>query len=859
MQGKSWRDGRMAVAWPIGKSRHTARRSSCRVLAAAVSVVLTQAAANTATATEPAAYSARIDIPAQSLADSIQAVARQTNTNILVDPSLVAGRTAPAIKEELSIEAALKKLLEGTKLTPKFVDEKTIVVAAVPDSARVEDARAFRLAQSTSATSTGSPLSSASDVAGRGDGGTAGEDAPSAERAPGAPSEASDQTIDEIVVTAQKREERLQDVPISISVLTSEETERPYFQDVKDMLRTVPGVFSLESSSTGMNQFTVRGVTSNTSLFGGSAVIGYYLDEIPFAFVRTPLTPDAKAYDMERLEVLRGPQGTLYGVNSLNGVVRSITTDANLDEFEAKARASASSTRYGGENYGADAAVSVPIVPGKLAARVVAGFEDASGWIDVPAAQKKDHNDRADRNARIKLNAEPMEGLRLELLGWFSRVKHGGSSESNADRTVVAPLYDFNADFDAYSLVAEYDLPRFTVFSATSHIEYESSAEPLIGGAVPFIVVLGTSATSQEFRLTSHNNSAWRWTLGTIYRDADDSRLQAAPSVFPGAVVQTYASKSVAAYGELTRSLLDDKVDITAGLRGFRDEVSTTEVRTLQDTPAYGTKTDTFDAWTPRAVLTFRPVADTTVYASYGQGFRSGFQQDGVTLNATQGAAKDVNPDRLTNIELGIKGSVFDRILSYELALYHINWKDAVQFYPVEIARPGGTALRTGAAVNSEAIRGKGVDALLALNLSRRFSVLGTLSWNDLQFSDDVVGATGVIFREGMRPQNSPEWTAGGEINYWAPLGREFAARFNGGVNYHSKISAPDATLALVSGDDIFTARASLTLETPRFDVTLFGENLTNEYGRIRQSIDPAGASERLRPRTIGVQCMTRF
>ena len=128
-------------------------------------------------------------------------------------------------------------------------------------------------------------------------------------------------------------------------MVSGETLESGAVSSIADVLRGVPGIASYENGQAGLSKFAVRGVTSNNSLFNGSSTVGYYLDEIPFAFVRFPVSPDANAYDIERIEVLRGPQGTLYGANSLNGVIRVLTEDADLNEMQLKARTTGSNTR----------------------------------------------------------------------------------------------------------------------------------------------------------------------------------------------------------------------------------------------------------------------------------------------------------------------------------------------------------------------------------------------------------------------------------------------------------------------------------------------------------------------------------
>src|SRR4029077_2341865 len=132
-------------------------------------------------------------------------------------------------------------------------------------------------------------------------------------------------------------------------------------------------------SNLGGTQVSIRGVTAAAPTFNGGSTVSYYVDTIPFGFVRSALAPDASVYDLSQVEVLRGPQGTLYGASALNGVVRILTNDADLNSSDYKVRGSDSHTDGGGNNYRADAAANIPLIDGKLAARAVVGYESDSG------------------------------------------------------------------------------------------------------------------------------------------------------------------------------------------------------------------------------------------------------------------------------------------------------------------------------------------------------------------------------------------------------------------------------------------------------------------------------------------------
>lgn len=661
----------------------------------------------------------------------------------------------------------------------------------------------------------------------------------------------------DIIVTAQKRSESLQNVPLSVSALGGQALESSSVASVNDALRSVPGVTSYNSFQGGMTKFAVRGVASNPSLFNGGSVVGYYLDEIPFAFARFPVSPDANAYDMERVEVLRGPQGTLYGSSALNGVVRVLTHDADLDKVQIKARASGSTTRDGGESFRGDAAVNIPLIPGKLAVRAVAGYADTAGWIDLPVAGIKDVNDGTAKNLRLKINAEPTSNFKVEGLVWFGRNEIGSSNNSRDDRTWLARFRQpAKTDFDAYGLTLSYDFPTFSVLSATSHIKFRNASliDAPVGGARHW-TELGARLWSEEMRAVSTGDGPWGWSVGAIYRDAQDNQRQRFDTLFSGLALDfDYGSKSYAVFGEISHKFLDDRLTVTGGLRYFKDKTSYHENSFWNTLPLIPDRKETFDALTPRAVIAFRPSTNLSLYASYSQGFRSGFTQNGL-VRRTVDTAASVRPDRLHNYEIGAKGKLFDGLLDFDTSLYYIDWKDTVQVLNVIVNTPAG-AFGVNQAINSQSASGLGIDLAATLHPTHDLSIGGTVSWNNLEFDNDVYSGTAVLFRKGTRLPESSKLTATGQAAYTVAVADDYKATFSAAVTHTTRMYNTSG-FTLLNGDNITKLDLEMKLEARNgWSVSLFADNVTDEDGRIRR-VGPQPVNDyadRLRPRTIGLQ-----
>lgn len=673
--------------------------------------------------------------------------------------------------------------------------------------------------------------------------------------------------IDEVFVTAQKREERLQDVPISISVLEGDMLDRSV-QGVSEALTRSPGLATIDTGA-GTRQLTIRGV-SGPGVNQGSSPVGYYLDSAPFAMIRNSPVPDSNAYDLDRVEVLRGPQGTLYGASSANGVVRVLTKDANLNDFEMKARATGSGTKDGGENFRGDMAVNVPIVEGKLAARAVAGYEDWSGWIDRPF--RKDANETELRNLRLKVNAQPTDALSLGLSAWNSRTDFNGRAAATDQRTYPSLVDEpQEVDYDVFGLKVGYDFSGVTLTSATSYLDFTNRAtldyEAIFGPAFASTVLTSgfdSRVFSQEFTASSTSDGPWRWTAGVMYRDAKDKFFQWRREYANPNGNRFYdTSESMAVFGELTRRLVDDRLELTAGARYFEDTVETHETSRLQDpNAALITAKDDFDAVSPRAVATWHWSDAVMTYASYAEGFRSGFSQQPVVLVAAP-SLPPIDADNLRNYEIGSKGALWNNRLTFDVAVFYIDWQDIQQQLLIQALSGTGVAFNVTAGVNGESASGPGAEFALNFRPLDGLNLGANFGWNDLTMDAEVFSGATLVFRKGDRIIASPKYTGSVNADYTFAVGsRGYEAAVSTSASYVSHRQGRalvGGQSRIITGDNILTARANIGVNSPNgWSAALFIENLTDEDGTPIPGVD-AYAQIRLRPRTIGLQVEYRY
>lgn len=689
--------------------------------------------------------------------------------------------------------------------------------------------------------------------------------------APGATDSTDDKTgatsLEEIVVTAEKRQERLQDVPIAITVMQGDLLDSSSSVSLLDALGNVPGVAVTGAQNAALQgggaQLTIRGVTAGAPTLAGTSPIAYYLDGIPFGLVKSAVVPDLAPYDLDRVEVLRGPQGTLYGASAEDGVVRVITNGADLQNFDVKTRLSDGTTEHGGDNYQGDLAVNVPLIDGKLAARAVVGQEYLSGWIDSPV---RNHvNDERLTTARLKIDALPTDDLSIGVEAWHSETTYGAPSLSRDDDTITATEPEpTDIKFNMYGLRIGYDFHSFSVNSMSGYIDYNSDnyfdispVGPLIGVTFPEQPsypplehnVLNSKVFSEEINLASEQLDPWRWTAGLSYRNGKDQLLQQ----FIG-VGDEDQSKAYAVFGELSRKFWDNQLEWTLGGRYYHDEESTTDLMPPPGIPV-DHFTASFSATTPRVVLSWFAQPNLTAYASYSQGFRSGFGQQPVVLEAAPGFPP-VRPDKLNNYEIGSKGSLWNGRVSFDAAVYYVKWNDVQQ--SLTVLYQGSTF---GAFVNAGSASGAGAEFAVTTRVADGLDVSLNSSWNGLKFDSDVESAEGLLFVRGQRLNRSPEYTAGTSVRYTFRLGSGgYTGNLAASGNYISQMSAPPqigvANGLVFEGSNLVIARVSATVKAPaHWSVTAFVDNINN-YNRSPFPEFPGLQEwdERVRPRTYGLQ-----
>lgn len=690
--------------------------------------------------------------------------------------------------------------------------------------------------------------------------------------------------LEEVVVTAQRREESLKDVPISISAVTGEQLTTGGVMNMLDLSFSVPGLAVAETGP-GRQIIVIRGLGSER---GSSSLTGVYLDEMPVSGIQDGFIQsyiDLRTIDLERAEVLKGPQGTLFGEGSVGGTVRFITKDPVLGEYNGRLAATLYSTTDGQESEEVIGVVNMP-VGDAFAVRVAGTYENKGGWIDQPSRGLKDINDNEVYNVRVKTLWAPTEALDVRGMIVVHRNEGGGSNivnQSPRDESIFlqalgwnGTAFDRNAtsafedEYELYNLTATYNFGDAELLSSTSYAKLDSLASlTQLYGALPTpaLEVLmrdyrqDAAVLSQEFRLTSTGGGPFFWTVGGFIKDSELTKewqsgfdfnapsLGAAAFGGQAGLEPTSESQSWATFADVSYAITE-RFKVGGGVRYFFDER-----KAFDETDREATLLeDDFDAVTYRVYASFALTDDVNVYASVGDGFRSGGFNPPTDI--ARGAPASYDPETVTSYEAGLKSFLFDRRVSFDTAVFFSTYED-MQADTATTSSLDNEYLQFTANGQRAELRG------FEWDLSWRPTGDLILSFGgDLTDTEITKAATASPYNVGDPIDFAPEYRLTTSANYefdWTPTlpgyvrldfnrqGKSFSTQRRNVLGVpEQNVAAPVDFLNLIAG-----------LNFEGWELALFGRNLLDERGAVRAGW--TGLHPQARPRTAGVTMAKRF
>ncbi|WP_068874312.1 TonB-dependent receptor [Phenylobacterium sp. CCH9-H3] len=536
--------------------------------------------------------------------------------------------------------------------------------------------------------------------------------------------------VGEVIVTATRRSERLQDVPLSVTAYSQEALTAKGIVGYEGLAVETPGVV-LNRPSANFNNFTARGIATNGYGANLQSTVAVYIDELPISTIGNTTVLDPNLYDVERVEFLRGPQGTLFGSGSLSGALRILTRKPDLREFDASVLVDYGLTGSDSLRQRYNAMVNVPLVHQKLALRAVGFYRDEEGYIDnVGLTARKNSNDLDAWGGRVALLWTPTDRTSVKLL-----VSREVSKPRDASTISPALGHDkrvsdrpdlFQGWLTSYNATVEHQFEGAQFTSSTTWSEFNQKFYVDLGGTFgnatgsPLGIAFGLDADAymdtfvEEARLASDPGGKWDWVIGGFYLDRRidvDYNYRSRPDYlafrgFTGLPDEYYQrfgnhtnSQELAGFGEVTYRF-NEQFWVTGGLRyggfeaqtiteggynsnyltaaltpGFRGPLTITQVA-----PAVGVKAkETGPSY--KISLSYKPSSAITTYATLSTGFRT------PVVNAFAGRVSVVNPndivipagadsDDLTNYEIGLKGRWLNGRLTTNLAAYWIDWEN---------------------------------------------------------------------------------------------------------------------------------------------------------------------------------------
>jgi iron complex outermembrane receptor protein len=590
------------------------------------------------------------------------------------------------------------------------------------------------------------------------------------------------------------------------------------------------------------------------------------------------------------VEILRGPQGTLYGASSIGGLLKYVTIAPDVDAFSGKAGADIFGIRHGGDvGYAGQARINVPLVPGKLALAASYAYRKSPGYVDSAQTGARDLNEYSQEGARASLLWKATDDFTVRLSGLWQTIDAADSAQIVEDLTTGARIGNgmsnlnyleqpFRKTFHYYAASLDYDLgfaqlSSASTYSRTKTVQVQDVSRiygavfPLFGapdaGLAPFALTLDLKKITQEVRLTSPSRGRFEWQFGVFYtyeKSGNDQLVNAydfggvpIPGLDPfvvGSLPSTY--REYAVFGNATYRF-SDRFDITGGLRWARNrqrfrQISAGFILPPADVPGRSSEDVVTYSVSPR----FHISDDAMLYARVASGYRPG----GPNLNLP-GVPPMVDSDSLVNYEIGFKSQLFDRTLSIDLAAFYMDWKDI----QLGVVVNGASAL-----ANAGSARSQGIEASIAWQPVEGLRLGANGAYTDATLTADMPPEAGGL--DGDRLPNIPKWSGSLTADYSMSVSDTAAVRLGAGLRRTGKRLSDVASSPLsiaTRGYSALDLNAALTIDD-RWTVRAYARNVTDSGGAVSRglSTDAFGQPTHIlviptQPRTIGLALDVAF
>ena len=724
-----------------------------------------------------------------------------------------------------------------------------------------------------------------------------------------------DSSLQEIIVTATKHETKLLETPISMTVIGGEELKDINADAFADYSRLVPGLTAIDSGP-GQKRYALRGLQS-----AGEPEVALYYDEIPISGLPGASLdtgddqPDVKLYDVDRIEVLRGPQGTLYGNGSMGGAIRIISKRPDLRSFAAQAEAEDAITDGGAPSWGVNGMLNVPVVSDRFAVRLTAYDRHNGGWLDQPYRSNialpqhpgDDLNWEHTWGSRLSVAWQATDEWTLTGIAYYQHLQTDISFETYPSFALPGNPYvteafvrkPWNDELAMSNLISSYDF-GWSSFVATLAYQNRVVDQSLdttryllslfgcteftwnVGCSGPPLVPAvsyaheGVMAWSAETRLVSQRPGPFEWTLGAFWQRASTYRDGQVAVANPAGYIDIDPATGIAANRLFARSNYDEfnqyaffgegtydlyqGLKATVGLRWFHSYRSDQQIIDQQFFPGQPTGSEPFQEFSESALfkkfqLSYNLSRHALVYVEAAQGFRAGGPNYPGGFTET---APPYRSDSVWDYELGWKATFAEDRIFWSGAVFRIDWSDVQQLVPTELF---------SYIVNAGSARSDGFETELDAHLSRHLNLVAGVSYADARLVGPQPQSADPTMQlsPGDKLGGVPEWTSNCSAIYKVPL--EHSLSFTGRLDFTHQSSRPTVTATqspayFIIGASNLTSIHVLLQRQSSWTVGLHVENLFNGFEPISGKALDANLVNTITaapPRTIRLTLTTGF
>jgi len=791
-----------------------------------------------------------VQIPAGPLVPALEALQKQANLELVYRADQLHSYRTAGVSGSYTPQEAVRILLRGTPLQIR-TDPSGAMIIVVPDPVPVRKERSGATVSQSSA----------------------------------APQTAAI-ALDEIVVTAQKRSENIISVPASVAFVSAETLEAQHATQLQDYAANVAGLQVDSQGTPGQTTITLRGIAP----LGSGAAVGTYINDAPvgssslYSFSNS-FQLDLLPYDLKGIEVLRGPQGTLYGASTMGGLVKYVLRGPDNENFHIAVGGDILGIQGGaGVGGGLRGSVNIPLVQGVLAVRASGFHESTPGYVDDPVRNERNINGVRQDGGRLALGWSPATTVQISLEALFQRTTADGDANVALDPTGSRPILGdlttnlavaqpFQQTTEFVKGTLEWTLPKFTLTSVASYSDTRNhqvqdasptfvTLFPLLTGApgiAPQLIDVRLHKYTEELRLTSAQDQPVQWMVGgfATYEEVSNQQAVAAlgldqqPNVLNPILLASLPTRyrEEAGFANLTIPLIG-AWSIGPGVRFSHNSQSYTQITgglLSPGAPASGESSQNVVTYSVNTKYEFSPT--TMAYARVA----SGYQPGGPNV-ALAGVPPTVEAATITNYEAGFKGQMWSDRLMLDMALFRMNWK---KMQTTAVTQTGIQYL-----VNGGEARSQGVEASATLRATRELSLITSFAFTDAVFSTGIasLGTT-----PGQRLPAVPRFSASFSPQYELGLPGGWDAQLGANMRF---VGARPAYVFIAPAPPLtFNERSYFTLDLNAraqhgdWRLGIFAKNIFDRRSYVSETAIPDAATggivqvngALLQPRTIGL------